>query len=305
MAVNTVQAVINGQTYNLTYNSTSGKWEGTITAPSSTSYSQSGGYYNVAVTATDTAGNSKTVDSTDATLGANCKLIVKETGVPTIAITSPGASAKLTNNKPTVTFQLRDSGAGIKISTLALKIDGGTAIGNTATGMTCTSVSGGYDCTYVVQTALGEGSHTILIDVSDNDGNSATDTSVTFTVDTVTPSLNVTAPANASITNNPTCTVTGTTSDTTSNPCVVTIKLNNVDQGTVTLSSGSFSKTITLASGLNTIIVRSTDGSGLYTEITRTITLDTVAPTITAIELVPNPVNTGATMVIKVTVSDS
>lgn len=40
MAVKTTQYIFNGQTYNLTYNSTSGKWEATVTAPSKSSYSQ-------------------------------------------------------------------------------------------------------------------------------------------------------------------------------------------------------------------------------------------------------------------------
>ena len=34
MAVKTAQYIFNGQAYNLTYNSTSGKWEATVTAPS-------------------------------------------------------------------------------------------------------------------------------------------------------------------------------------------------------------------------------------------------------------------------------
>lgn len=38
MAVKTVQATINGQTYTLTLNSTSGKYEATVTAPSKSSY---------------------------------------------------------------------------------------------------------------------------------------------------------------------------------------------------------------------------------------------------------------------------
>lgn len=53
MAVKTVQTVINGQTYTLTLNSSTGKYEATVTAPSESSYNQSGHYYPVKVTATD------------------------------------------------------------------------------------------------------------------------------------------------------------------------------------------------------------------------------------------------------------
>lgn len=56
MAIKTVKATINGQTYDLTLNSASGKWEATITAPGKTSYNLAGGYYNVSVEATNEAG---------------------------------------------------------------------------------------------------------------------------------------------------------------------------------------------------------------------------------------------------------
>lgn len=57
MAIKTVQATINGQTYTLTFNSSTGKYEATVTAPSKSSYNQSGHYYGVTVKATDEAGN--------------------------------------------------------------------------------------------------------------------------------------------------------------------------------------------------------------------------------------------------------
>ena len=307
MAVSTVKVIINGQTYELTYNGTTGKYEKTITAPSSTSYNvNSNHYYPVQVQATDDAGNITTKDDTDATLGSSLKLTVKETTKPTVAITSPSSGAKLTTSSPTISFQLRDEagGSGINIASLALKIDGGSAIGNAATGMTCNAVTNGYDCTYAVQSALAEGSHTITIDIADNDGNAATEGSTAFTVDTVPPTLNISSPADGLKTNNANLTVSGTTNDVTSNPVTVTIKLNGTDQGTVTVTSGSFSKAITLAAGSNTIVVRSTDSAGKYSEITRTVTLDTTPPTISAVSITPNPVNAGETLTISVTVSD-
>lgn len=62
MSVKTVQATINGQTYTLTFNSSTGKYEATVTAPSKSSYNQSGHYYGVTVKATDEAGNTITKD---------------------------------------------------------------------------------------------------------------------------------------------------------------------------------------------------------------------------------------------------
>lgn len=103
MAVKTVQTVINGQTYTLTLNSSTGKYEATITAPSKSSYNQSGHYYPIKVTATDEAGNSTSKDATDSTLGSSLRLTVKEKVAPVIAIVSPTAGSFSTNSKPTIT----------------------------------------------------------------------------------------------------------------------------------------------------------------------------------------------------------
>ena len=69
VSVKTVQATINGQTYTLTLNSSTGKYEATVTAPSKSSYNQSGHNYGVTVKVTDEAGNTITKDATDSTLG--------------------------------------------------------------------------------------------------------------------------------------------------------------------------------------------------------------------------------------------
>ena len=106
MAIKTVQATINGQTYTLTLNSTSGKYEATVTAPSKSSYNQSGHYYGVTVKATDVAGNITTKDAADATLGKSLRLQVKEKVAPIIAITAPTLGTYLTNNKPTITWKV-------------------------------------------------------------------------------------------------------------------------------------------------------------------------------------------------------
>lgn len=304
MAVNTVKVNINGQDYTLTYNSTSGKWEGTISAPSTTSWNQTNNKYGVTVTASDEAGNSTTVDRSHATLGGSLQLRVLEKDKPTIALTSPSSGARVVTSKPQIKFSLRDTGSGVKISSLQIKIDGGTAIGNTASGMTCTSVTGGYDCTYVPPTALAEGSHTITISITDNDDNVSDLLSSAFNVDTVPPALNITNPTNGLITNNGTLSVSGTTNDATSSPVTITIKLNGVDQGAVTVTSGSFSKSVTLTEGNNTIEVKAVDSAGLTSTVTRTVTLDTKAPTISGITIAPNPVDAGKTFVITVTVSD-
>lgn len=304
MAISTVQAYLNGTWYTLTYNGTTSKYEATLTAPGSTSYTLANHIYPMQIKATNTAGTVKTVDTTDATVGNALKLRVKEIVKPTISVTSPGASSYVINNKQPIVFQLRDEtgGSGISLTTLALKIDGGSTIGSAATGMVCTAVTGGYDCTYTPQTALSDGPHTVTVDVSDFDSNTATQASRTYSVDTVAPTLNVTNPANNFLTNTAALTVQGSTNDATSSPVTVTIRLNTVDQGTISLTSGNFSKALTLANGANTIIVRSTDAAGKYTEVTLSGTLDTSVPSITSVTITPNPADTGESMLISVAV---
>ncbi len=306
MAISTVRVKIDGVWHDLVYNSGTGKYEKTITAPNKTSYNVNAGhYYPVEVEAKNTAGTITTVNDLSPTIGSSLQLKVKEKVKPTINITSPGANAFVINNKQPIVFQLRDEvdGSGIDLSKLVLKIDGGAAIGQGSPGMVCNAVSNGYDCTYTPPSALTDGPHTVTIDVMDYDGNVATQASRTYTVDTVPPILNVTNPSNNFITNNSNMVVQGSTNDATSSPVTVTIKLNGVDQGTVTITSGNFSKAITLANGNNTIVVTSKDAAGRETVVTITGTLDTSAPEIRSVSIVPNPVDAGATMVISVEVS--
>lgn len=102
MSVKQVQAIVNGQTYTLTYNSNTGKYETTVTAPSRSSYSQSGHYYGITIKATDDAGNVTTKDATDSAIGSSLRLTVKEKVAPVITVTNPTASATLTNISPNI-----------------------------------------------------------------------------------------------------------------------------------------------------------------------------------------------------------
>jgi hypothetical protein len=306
VAINTVKATINGTEYTLTYNGATGKYEASVVAPANSSFNLEGGFYPVSVTAVDVAGNSTTVTKDTPTIGTNMRLVVKEKVKPTSTITAPAQSGTINTATPTVTIQIRDADSGVKISTLALKINGGAAIGNTATGMTVTPVTGGYDISYVVQNALLEGSNTITVDVQDNDGNAAVQVSTTFTVAVSAPSLTVSSPVNNLVTKTAALTVSGITNDNQLTGVILSIKLNSVDQGAVTLntSTGAFSKALTLVNGLNTIIIKALDAGGLSTEVTRTVTLDTTAPVFQSVTITPNPADAGATFIISVSVTD-
>lgn len=297
MAIQSVKATINGQEYDLNYDSGTGKWKATITAPSKSSYNQPNHYYDVTLKATDDAGNTTTKNSTDSLLGDNLKLYVKEKVAPTQTITYPTSNALITSNKPEIEWQVRDSDSGVDPDTIKLTIDSNSPI---TTGITKTPVSGGYNCSYTPTTTLSDGQHTIKIDASDHDGNASIQTSVTFKIDTVAPTLNVTSPTDNFVTNQASITVEGTTNDATSSPVTVTIN----DEPVTVQSNGSFSKQITLSEGENTITVVATDGAGKSTTVTRHVTLDTGGPVFNSVTITPNPVDGGQTFIIEVEVED-
>lgn len=295
MAVSTVKAILNGQTYNLAYNSSTGAYEATITAPSKSSYNQTNHVYAMKVTATDTAGNSSSVDSGNTTYGAQLKLKVIESTKPVITVTYPTNNAVLTSSDtPTISWKVSDADSGVNANTIVLKIDG---ISVPSADITKTEASGVYTCTCAK--TLSQGAHTFVFEVSDNDGNKQTST-IAVKVDTVPPTLNISSPSGNIITNKTPITVSGYTNDANSSP--VTLKVNGTN---VTVqSNGYFETSVALTEGSNTINVTATDASGLETSITRTVTLDTKAPKFTSVMCTPNPVGVGGQFKISVKVTD-
>ena len=282
----TVRVQLNGTWTTLTYNSSSGAYEATLTAPGKTSFNETGGVYVVTAEATNTAGTAVT---------KTANLTVKETVKPVITISSPSNGAYIASNQPNIVFTVTDetNGSGVKIDSLSVKIDG-SAI---TSGITKTAITNGYSVT-VTPSTLSDGSHTVTINCADNDGNSATEKSTTFTVDTVPPVLNVTSPDDGLITNKSTVVVAGTTNDSTSSPVTLTVNGNTVSVG----SDGSFSTTVTLSEGENTITIEAVDKAGKVSTVTRTVTFDSSTPVIESITITPNPVNTSESMVIRVVV---
>ena len=300
MAISQVRAKINGTWYTLTLNSSTGKYEASITAPGATSYNQSGGYYNVTVEATNTAGTKGTADGSTLT---GLRLVVRERVAPVITILSPSSGAYVTNSKQPVVFTVVDEagGSGIDLNTLVVKQDGTAVASGT---ISTTAITNGYSVTYTPASALGDGSHTVTVDVSDHDGNAATQKPTTYKVDTVPPTLNITSPTDGLITASSKLNIVGTTNDATSSPVTVTIKLNGTDQGDVTVGSdGTFSKSVTLAEGANTIEITATDAAGKTSSVSRTVTLDSSVPVVVSASITPNPVDAGATVVISVEIT--
>ena len=307
MAIKSITATINGQTVTLTLNSSTGKYEAQVNAPAGSSFNLSGGYYPVLLRAEDTAGNVTNADSSHSTLGESLRLFVKEKVKPIITILAPSAGAYVTSGTPEIKFKVTDntvqtSGySGVKKDSCVLKI-GSAAVD--VSKITWEETEGGFIGTYTPEEALADGDQTITVDIQDNDGNSADTASCTFKIDTVAPSLVVTAPAEGLETNKSELTVVGSTDDVTSKPVSISVKLNGKDCGEVTVDSdGSFSKVITLdQQGENVIVVTATDKAGKTTTVTRTVTYNTTAPVIKSVVITPNPANAGSLYTISVEV---
>lgn len=282
--------------HDLTFDASTGEYKATVPAPQKSSYSQSGHKYGGSVVATDDAGNSTTITQSDATFGANLLLRVLEKVAPTLAFTYPTADAYITNATPVIKFKVTDNDSGVNPDTIVIKVDGAKV----TTAFTKTAVTGGYECSYTPGTALADGAHTISIEASDFDGNAATAKTVTFTIDTIPPTLTLENPVDGLITNKAALVVSGKTDDVTSKPVTVTVNGTSVTVN----SDGSFSKEITLVNGSNTITVVATDKAGKTTTVTRKVTLDTGAPVFEKVTLTHNPVDCGKTFVISVKVTD-
>lgn len=303
----TVKVTVNGQEYTLSYNSATGRYEAEVTAPGASSYQHNDGhYFPVSITATDEAGNSTTISDTDGGFTDVLKLYVKEQIKPTVTGISPSSGANITTANPTFEFTVldnangQDSGfAGINPESIVLTINANTVA---VSDISVTEVEGGYKCTYTPSAAIADGNCTFSVKVSDYDGNESDAVETTFKVDTVPPVLEISSPTDNSYSNTEVITVTGKTSDATSSPVTVNIKVGEVDQGEVTVDGdGSFSKEVTLGNnGENIITVTSRDSAGKVSVITRTVILKTTAPEFELVEIAPNPVNCGKTYTISV-----
>lgn len=304
MAISRVRVQINGTWTTLTYNSATGAYEATITAPTTTSFNRTGGYYPVTVEATNTAGTVTTVNDSHATLGNSCKLRVQERVKPTVTIVSPSSGARVTNNKQPIVFNVLDesNGSGIDIQSVVVQLDDREQ--NDLT-LEKTAITNGYRYTFTPGTALADGDHRFSAQVSDNDGNTSNLVDIVFTVDTVAPTLNITAPAEGLITANTSVVVSGTTNDATSSPVTLTMALDTSTAQAVTVgSNGAFTKTFSsLSHGNHKVVVVAKDAAGKTTTITRNFTVDTSVPVISKITITPNPADAGSTMKISVVVT--
>lgn len=270
-----------------------GKYKGKVQAPNYSSFLLNDEHYvpiKVHAYDSDVPELEDNVTVGHATLGDKCKLKVEEQIKPTVSFISPTTGSKITNNKPTIQFNLLDNSngqssgfSGIDLSTIQLVING---IAIPASSITATAITGGYKCSYTCETAIPDGKGRVIsVKVSDNDKNESEEKSISIDVDTVDPTLVLSDLPEFTASDK--VTVSGTTNDATSSPVAIEIIVNNDEANKYTpavSSSGTFTQDITLSPGVNTIKVIAKDGSDRITQIERTVTYKTDGPVIVNIE---------------------
>ena len=187
---------------------------------------------------------------------------IRDTISPSISITAPTAGQMVEEATFTVTGTVSDEHlSGVTVNGTAAAVDGGT---------------------FSLEITLTEGPNSITATATDTAGNTATATGSVL-LDTLPPALTVTSPEVNLVTNHPSITVSGTASDSGSGVDEVTVN------GTAApITGGSFSKSLTLSEGTNTVTVSATDKMGHVTTITRTVLLDTVPPKFLSVQIAPD-----------------
>lgn len=293
MAIKTVQAVINGQTYNLTLiEGETKKYKATPTAPGDSSFNLEGGYYPVSVKVVDTAGNETTADHTHSTLGANLRLYAKEQHKPVITILEPTAGSYIKNSKPTIMFKIVDNNvqtsgySGVNKDSVVLKVNGNVISNDLITWDDENDIHIG---TYTPKETIADGDCTISVDCSDNDGNAAVTATATFEIDTLAPSLTILSPTDGFETNQPKIEISGTTDAPT-----VKVALNGLVIEECNVVDNTFNTSVELTSqGNNIVKITAIDDAGNETEATRNVVFNTTAPVIKSVTIDPNPVYCG------------
>ena len=130
--------------------------------------------------------------------------------------------------------------------------------------------------TFTTAITLVDGPNSITTIATDNSGNKTTDTR-SVTLDRTAPGLAIIQPADNSITSKTFADITGSVDD---QAATVNARVNGGSATSATMDGTSFSVTVNLSSGLNTIDLTVTDQAGNSSSAKRSVKSDTTAPTL-------------------------
>lgn len=228
------------------------------------------GNNTITATATDPFGNS----------GSDSVVITLESRPPAIEITAPSPNSIINTRVVTVTGKVDKNAVSVSV-----------VAGDKHSASVQAEISSGTFTAKEVK--LSEGVNVITVKAVSAAGNAGT-TSVKVVVDSIPPTVVITSPKSATVTNKKMIIVTGTVDDQTA-----LVKVNDtpaqVSKGFFTLSA------ITLAEGSNTITVTASDRAGnLAKPAVITVVLDTTPPSppslnvLTPVTRTPHAVVTGS-----------
>lgn len=292
-------AIYKSQQYNASYSQETQEWSVDIPSGSESSYSQSNHTYPIELHAFDAAGNETIMHATDDTYGDQLNIRVLEKTKPTATIVSPTQGSVLGSATQDIVMELSDAGgSGLNMAYAIFKVNNIQV----SEGLSWQDgADGKKTCTYHA-TNLSDGSNSVSLQVTDNDGNTSDIDTVSFVISTSAPTLNVTSPTEGLLTNSNKVTVSGTAA---AGSDAVTLSSVKINEETVSVGpDGAFSKEITLQEGENTITIVAEDSIGKTTSVTRHVTVDTKAPIISDVEAEATTVDANSTIHLTFKVTD-
>ena len=282
-------AVYKRQQYNASYNSDTQKWSVDIPSGSESSYGQANHTYPIELHAFDAAGNETIMYATDPTYGDQLNIRVLEKTKPTATIVSPTEGSVLGSATQDIKMELQDAGgSGLNMASVIFKVNNVQV----AQGVSWSDQGGKKVCTYHAAN-LSDGSNSVSLQVTDNDGNVSDVATVSFVISTSAPTLNVTSPKDNLLTNSNKVTVAGTAAAGSDAVTLASVKVNGAS---VPISQGAFSIEVTLTEGENTITIVAEDSIGKTTTVTRHVTVDTKAPVISDVDAEATTVDANSTI---------
>jgi hypothetical protein len=203
--------------------------------------------------ATDSAGNAGQPSAPLA--------VILDTVAPSVAISTPLDGTNLNTPVITISGSIDDPAALVTVNGLPAINSGGVWM--------------------LVGFTLQEGTNTLLVEARDPAGNKGS-TSATVVLDTIPPVVAITAPVDGLYTNIVQVTVSGTV-----NEEVTSVTVNGtsatLNAGSTPVANTTFTTTLTLVEGINSIVVTAVDKAGNTGTATINVTLDTIAPQIAVI----------------------
>lgn len=206
-----------------------------------------------------------------------------DTQPPFLTITNPVEGGYVASSDVTVTWAGFDAGTGVAYYIISIE---GLFFLNT-TGSSCTISD------------LADGVYTVLVSAYDALDN-CRDEVVTFTVDTVAPTLAIDSPEEGQLFNTTSVTVTWSTTD--ANPGTVQVRFDG--EAWATAIGDEFVKTA-LTDGHHTAYVKVTDAAGNFVEGMVNFTVDTTAPAVAFISPEEGSLVNSSTGIVEWTVDDA